>query len=510
MSKTAFILDISKLPKESWRPIAVENQRTSSRINEREIERIATWIRSEKNPKWKAVRLRDYSLFGFGIYCDYQSGLAFPISIGEAVELKVVGSDKKEIIVACQVQNSGAPGQAQRIGLKRLDLEGLEKTASANFPDEHIVNREKPLRVRIANPFLYEEWADAGLIGLGPGNIWIFESTDSALLLLPGQTLNIALQLPSSHSGICSGDILWSTAREGDRLLFAVKPMNLSFELNNALGEYFVQDWECKPVDLAGYGVKVKRFKEQLHFTFVSTQEEYSQVLSLRRNAYVHAGKREAATAPEQLASLFDPQSRILVAFHQNVMVASLTLNFSKDGNSHFRSEGEFPGNKYPVSVPPKGKMIEAHSFCTHKDYRGGDLFQGMIEHTLRCLLLSDRDWIITLVTDELWPLYQRMGCKKTGASIRIHHLNDMEHHLILIHRNAVLYGEGMKLFDWNYFYGDLMKDILQKRLLEIPLWRNGVVRALDLMDGFFRKRMNRKLETDFRRYMRKMNEKED
>ncbi|MDB5048087.1 MAG: type pilus assembly PilZ [Fibrobacteres bacterium] len=502
-------LDLQKLPPESWRPFEVENQRKGERIGERELERIPAWVKSVKYPQWAPVKLRDYSVLGFGIQYDSIPGKPFSALIGEDVQLKIVDHLKTESIVKCRIKNTGLPGKGLRLGLRRMDIQSLMEPASMGFPGNYLSNRENPVDVKVANPFLYDEWADAGLIGIGPGNEWVFESSDTALLLLPGHTLRLFIQLPMENGGMCSGDIVWTSVREGDRILFSVRWSDIPFELSNAVGEYLLQSWGCSPGDLPRYGIMLKRFKEQLRFRFISTQHEYEQVLELRRNAYVYAGKRDESTEVEQLASMTDKYSRILAAFHHDTMVASLALTFPNNDSFRLRSEDSFPGNKYPVAIPPKGKLLEAHSLCTHKDFRGGDLFQGMMVHALRCLILSDRRWAITLVTDQLLPLYQRFGFRKTGATTSVPSLNNIRHHLIALDTHTVTNGMGLNPLDWEYFYGELIRDLLDKRLLTLSTWRNVVLYYRAIMGGFAKHWIKRRLEKQFRAQVRKALEKE-
>ena len=118
--------------------------------------------------------------------------------------------------------------------------------------------------------------------------------------------------------------------------------------------------------------------------------------------------------------------------------------------------------------MPAKAKLIEAHTFCTRKEYRGGDLVRGMFEQVARCLLLSDRDWIITLTTAELWPLYRKIGFRKLGASVPVEYFGGQVHHLILLHRSAWETGKGMTVIAWNYFYGELIRDLVTRHFLEL------------------------------------------
>jgi hypothetical protein len=231
--------------------------------------------------------------------------------------------------------------------------------------------------------------------------------------------------------------------------------------------------------------------------------DEYRKVLELRLEAYAKAGKVASSAAPEQLASRFDKHSRILAAYREDELVACLGLTFPKDGAFRLRSELLFPGGKYPVAVPPKETLIEAHSFCTRPEYRGGDLLKGIFGQVGRCLLLSDRDWIITMATGELWPLYRRIGFKRLGVSAPVDFLGGLEHHLIIMHRSSFLFARRMTPSTWNYFFGDLVRDLLDKRYLDIPPHQALYVKALSRIGrGWFRNPDSR-LENEFRQFLR-------
>jgi hypothetical protein len=357
---------------------------------------------------------------------------------------------------------------------------------------------------RVENPILFREWGEAFLAGFGLGNEWIFESSDPSLLLFKDMPLNIRFDLPMQSRGDCRGDILWTRADADDaRLLFGIRWTSLPFQVSNAVGEHLLQTGGCKPAELRPYGVHLRRFSDQLRFSAVNTMDEYRKVLELRLEAYAKAGKVASSAAPEQLASRFDKHSRILAAYREDELVACLGLTFPKDGAFRLRSELLFPGGKYPVAVPPKETLIEAHSFCTRPEYRGGDLLKGIFGQVGRCLLLSDRDWIITMATGELWPLYRRIGFKRLGVSAPVDFLGGLEHHLIIMHRSSFLFARRMTPSTWNYFFGDLVRDLLDKRYLDIPPHQALYVKALSRIGrGWFRNPDSR-LENEFRQFLR-------
>ena len=160
------------------------------------------------------------------------------------------------------------------------------------------------------------------------------------------------------------------------------------------------------------------------------------------------------------------------------------------------------------MPLPPKESIVEVHSLCTHSDYRGGDLIQGMFEHIARCLLLSDRQWLLTFTTAELWPLYRRIGFRKTGASAAIKALNGIEHHMILLHRDSLICGVGMVPTDWNYFFGELARDLLEKKLFRPGIYQRARIWFYLLFEGYTRLWLKNKLEREFQVFLGKGHKK--
>jgi hypothetical protein len=501
-------LDLGKMPSDAWRPSESPGQRRSPRTSEREIERIPAWIRSATSPDWVRVRLWDFSIHGFGILYHSNSGHFSFSHPGENVELRLGGTvgaasaAEKGTLVSCRIENSARLEKGMRIGLSRLDLSGSGDPGAMEFPEGYLCDGIRPLSAKIRNPFLYNEWAEAQLIAIGPGAAFVFESSDPSLLLFAGTRVKLDLEVPHDSNGEFSGTLAWIEGHDG-RLVFAISGGDMPYALSNAVGEHFVQAEICKPSRLADFGIRMKRFKDQFLFKFVSTQEEYRHILALRRTAYVNAGKAPPDATLESVEDEIDANSRLLTAFHGDFLIASIAMTFGSEG-AHFRSETCFPGSTYPVKLPPKKSMVEVRSLCTDFDYRGGDLIQGMFEHIARSVLFSEKEWLITFATPELWPLYRRIGFRKTGASVAIAHLAGKEHHLILMHRNSLISGRRMTPFAWNYFFGQMVRDLMLRGVLRLGALQKARVACYSMFAGLTRKWMRSQLEREFRVLLQK------
>jgi hypothetical protein len=291
-------------------------------------------------------------------------------------------------------------------------------------------------------------------------------------------------------------------ATAADEVRFGVECVAVHHRLHNALCDYllFTQFWT--PARLRQAGFLSKQVRGHLRFSSVRTMEDYAEVLHLRRDAYVGAGKRPPGTRPEHMSTALDGRSRILMARHHGKLVGTLTFAFPADEETVLDSQAGFPGGKYPVPLPPKMNLIEVSRLCIDESYRGTDLLVGMFEHGLKHFLMSDRHWLITSATDELLPMYLRIGFVKLKASYRHPLLNHQEHHLIIAHRSAFLWGFGLGLFAWNSLFGDLIAHMLRRDLIAVPGWTRVVIRAKLLLRPLARRLVDAKARRAFRSHL--------
>jgi hypothetical protein len=515
-------LALEKLPRDAWRPSEANGQRQAPRTTEREIESVPAWIRSAAHPEWVSVKLWDYSNDGFGLLYSSNTGHSSFAVAGERVDLKLDFFRKahsrreKGILIPCRIENAGRLEKGLRIGLRRLDMASANDEPESErigdpigwIPAGYLCDEVRPLSAKIRNPLLYNEWGEAKLRGVGPKTAFLFESSDPGLLIILGAETTIELEVPMDSKGTFSGTVTSMRLGPGRIVLFEVKKCDISFDLSNAVGEHYVQAEIGKPSRMAELGIRMKRFKDQFRFRFISTREEYRSILGLRHSAYAGAGKVDREATVDSHEDELDSRSRLLAAFHGDTIIASVALTFGTQGIP-LRSETCFPENKYPVPIPAKDKLLEIRGLCTDQDYRGGDLIQGLFEHIARCVLFSDREWLITFATTELWPLYRRIGFRKTGASVEIHHLGGLTHHLIIVHRNTILAGYGMTPLAWNYFFGQMVTDLFSKGTLTLSRRIKSRIAFYSLFSGITRRWLRAKLERDFNVLLQKRRVKE-
>lgn len=459
-------LDKHALPPEAWRPVESASSRLANRVSERELERIPArlaWSNGLEYP----VRVWDFSLHGFAVLLvPDRNGKVVPVE-GASARLTVdLGSGP--IHSDCVIRNVSSFKGKTRIGLARKDLARRNRAyALSGAPEGDYVRIPEKLDVRAeaANPVFFGETAAMALVGARTGFRLDFTCRDPAMPMFIGQELELRLAMPSAGDNRFTGRIATLEFSPGGALKAGVDPLEVPAEVANDLCELLATDAGIKPDTLRRLGFPTRIFRNRLAFRFVETMDEYKEVLALRRNAYVEAGKRARETAPEAMSLAWDKSSRILCAYHEGILVASAAMTFPESEGAVLRSETAFPGNRFPGEPPPKRELLEFNSLCTHKDYRKGDLLRALFEQMARIFILSDRKYVLNLSDDNLLPMYLGIGFRDQGHTGEF---LGIPHHLIKGSKDTVLKSKGMGWLRWNLCYGDVVRDLDRKGMLDL------------------------------------------
>ncbi|MEO6098368.1 MAG: hypothetical protein ABIW76_22930 [Fibrobacteria bacterium] len=471
-------VDESSLEAGTFKYPGSSDSRAVDRISERELGILTVAVRLGDSEVWHPVRLWDFNGLGFGVVTVAKSsGPGF--SEGEEVEVRIVKGSSRPYQLWCQVKNVGVWRDGVKVGLRRLDV---------NLPQLMAVERRGAkrlalgaglsLKARLRHPFLFGRWCPVTVYDINRSLGLSFRSEDASLLLFEGMELEIHFELPSLRSSPMHARVAWVHATREHEIRFGGDCQAMDFGLHDALCNFLMVSRQWTPEQLREVGFKAGRIKACLRYRTVKTMEDYAAVLHLRRDAYVEAGKKPADTPPEKMAALLDGVSRILTAHHQDALVGSITFTFPVSEETVLDSQAGFPGCRYPVRLPPKTNLIEVSRLCVHPGYHGTDLLIGLFEHGLKHFLLSDRHWLLTSATEDLMPLYRRIGFTRLKASYKHPQMQNQEHHLIIAHRSAFLWGFGIGILTWNSVFGNLVAYLLDRNLIPIPGWMRAIIRV--------------------------------
>ncbi len=202
--------------------------------------------------------------------------------------------------------------------------------------------------------------------------------------------------------------------------------------------------------ELRAHGFRLRSSSQAIDFGSLQSDEEYREVLRLRRLAYVHAKKVSADAKDVDMADAFDARSRILVAKHRGQVVGTARLMFPDSGTDRLNHEDFL---ELPPELPPRTELVEVFKTCTHPGYRGSDLFYALLQHVALVIVQAGRRYALMSATDSLAPIYQRFGFRHTGASYE-HPAMRMRHHLMVLDVARVIGGVGVSPIYWNLMRG--------------------------------------------------------
>jgi predicted GNAT family N-acyltransferase len=248
-----------------------------------------------------------------------------------------------------------------------------------------------------------------------------------------------------------------------DYLSLGTRLTNPNPRITQILGQYVMQFGPPASVEaLRDAGLHLTSAVRAVEFGFVRTEEEYRQVLELRRLAYTSAGKISKQTTAEETSDIYDTRARILVARYKGEIIASLRLIYHEPGD---RTEHE-QFTTLPDDFPRKDELVEITRVCTHPDYRRSDLLLGLFKHAVLAVLQSGRRWILGSATPKLLHVYTRLGCRATAVKYRHEDLGSEEHNIFLGDTVAGLSGAAVGPIVWNLLFDDMWDHLDTRNLL--------------------------------------------
>jgi predicted GNAT family N-acyltransferase len=241
--------------------------------------------------------------------------------------------------------------------------------------------------------------------------------------------------------------------------------------MQQAAGDYLLQfgnidgnTLSTRQLRQAGFSVRAR--SSVIEFCYVQTEAEYKDVLSLRCMAF--GSPSGLMATPDKWGDKYDARSRILAGKFRSQVLASTRLIYSEPGDA--LEQEDFC--KLPIGLPPSDEILECGRTCTHPDYRGDDLLMSLFRFVVLTTLEAQRKYILINCTNNLIPLYKRLGFVNTGAFF-IHPNDESRHNLLLMDLQKALTGQSISPLTWAVFYGKFWAEIEQYvSPIRSPLWR--------------------------------------
>ena len=435
----------------------LENIRKSKRVN----------IRSEDAVKLKIylsgltfnVRLLDLSSFGFSFVSDSK----FSVGVSVGFELILRGgkySGKAEITWIQQHNGQFKTG---------VEYSSFENTEPLNHGSQIVIKDGYFIHGIYSKINYYFERSEFKVLSLSKTS-FVLQVEKTSQYLLPGMKLDLKFFLSNTNfesTSFTTSTICFVKSGPKGSLIVGCNIDCISESLSLNLSNYLLQFLDVSPDEVRNAGFNVSKIADVFTFRYVETHSDYIEVLKLRYEAYLSAGKVDKSKRPDDMVASLDSKSRILMVKHQGLLIASVAISFPDSNDIILDTEKALP-NGYTKNIPPKTLMIEISRLCTHPEYRKGDLLHRVFEHIYKIFITSDRRFIITSCDDKLWPLYAKLGFKKTGLQYNHLALSGLLHHIIIGSIDVCLKVNKISWITWSYLYGGMYMDLDAKRVIKV------------------------------------------
>ena len=292
-------------------------------------------------------------------------------------------------------------------------------------------------------------------------------------LVIPGMVMDSILNLPLIGEANISFKILNVRIKEEggkDLLILGVQFLKPTLHFFEKISQYLLQfGRNVSPLELINSGLVPKSVNSAVEFSYVKDADTYKEVLALRRATYTKSNLEINPEEDMKWADYYDSKSRIIVAKHFGKCVGTVRLTFHEPNEKTEYHEYV----SFPESFPNSSDLLVSGRLCTSPDYRGKDLFDGLIRQMVQTGLQSKRRYILGCSEDTLLHLYERIGLKRTGITFTRNYPRPVNLEVLCMDVSATVVGRGIKFKWWRRVYSDLYRYIDDFKDFEIsPLDR--------------------------------------
>ncbi|MDY6919448.1 MAG: hypothetical protein SV765_04460 [Pseudomonadota bacterium] len=454
----------------------------------------AVW---NSGPHRVSVTLLDISSLGFAMQVParYATGLR----TGDSVKLVVSPLLRTHYHVSGLVIDSRQQGDQVKVSVV------IEHEITPGHGNLKPIELQPGNRIhgQFQHPFFYRQNYYFDVHSLSARGFYL-QGIDPGCVLFSGMRLTLRLGMFDCDQSVVGTVSDVSCDENGQQCCFLRIDM-LALSLEQQLTQYCFHYLRTTPKELRRSGLRSYHVKDLVQFKFVETQQEYEDVLALRRRNYAAVRKVDAAAPLSKLSYFFDRYSRILVVYHQGKAIGTATIIIGRREIEPMEvevlmSEAEFE------QLPAYDQMFEVAALCLDKGYRDTDILHGMFEHIYKHAMMNGRNYIVISSDKYLLEMYRTVGFQDTGFSFVQPKYRDLKMHVLVMDDLTTKWGKGMNPVTWWGVWGDVSLYLYRRRIISYTLPEKGRVYASRwLFQGFLRWR---DFSTQLRRFYGKQCER--
>ena len=418
----------------------------------------ATWIAGSVRVP---VTLLDISSLGFAMLLP--TGYEAQLRVGEAIRLIVspllgVSYNVQGLVIDKQISGS-------TIKLSAVIEHETSHGHAALTPIELTANHS--IRGQFEHPFFYRQNFYFDVESLSARGFYI-NRIDPGCVLFSGMRITLRLGVFDSDKTI-EGVVFDVSSDDSNGQRCFVRVESLTKEVERQLAQYCFHYLRKTPRDLRRSGLHSYFVKGFVQFKFVETQQEYEDVLGLRRRNYAAVKKVDADVPLKKLSYFFDRYSRILVVYHQGKAIGSATIIIGKRGIEPMEVE-VLMSEKDFAELPPYEKTFEVAALCLDKGYRDTDILHGMFEHIYKYAMMHGRNYIVISTDKYLMDMYKTVGFQDTGYCFVQPKYRNLKMSVMIMDDLTTKWGKGMNPVTWWGVWGSVSLYLYKRRIIHYTL----------------------------------------
>jgi len=266
---------------------------------------------------------------------------------------------------------------------------------------------------------------------------------------------DISLSVTITRIGITS-------ERGKDFLVVGTEFSNLTVGAKNIIGQYLLQFTNAENLtDLRSAGFLPMSIAKGTDFFFLKSEEDYEEVLRLRKLAHLHSGTVDPELSRLDMGDRFDLNSRIVVGKHKGKIIASIRVHFNvlEEPMEHEQHID------WPANLPRRDQIVELSRACTHPDFRSNDLLASLLRFMSTTCLQPQRPWILISTIEDLKDFYVKVGLPDTGISYTHPQFRGTQY-MLLGNAYDMLLGRSSHPIYWNVVWRDVFDYLVETGML--------------------------------------------
>ena len=300
--------------------------------------------------------------------------------------------------------------------------------------------------------------------------------------IVVGMRLDCMISFPmvsQLHANLKVENVRITMEQGTEQLAVGVTIENMTPELRESIGQYLMQFGSGVSVkDILDSGLETPRISKAVDYSFVKTEDEFQEVLELRKLSYLHENKIAPGTNASQLTDIYDSRSRIVIGRYQGKIICTARLTFNEIDERMEQEEYM----DWSTEMPRRDRVVEIMRACTHPEYRGSDLLMGMFQFIALTVVQSKRPWIVINTTAKFEPLYRKIGFTETGHSYKVEMFNNLEHKVMIANVPNAMSGLNVNPIVWNLIWEEVSRYMENYGLLKPDSFRKVRMGAFRLL----------------------------